>query len=354
MMRTVAGVAGLLMAVVAATDAVHTLVVARSQPWRWWPTEVFYRIGWRAWSGLARHMRSERKAESFLAVYTPASFITLLVSWVAAIVVGFGITWWASPDAIAPIGDIGQSVYFSGISFLTIGFGDVVPTGGAARALVLVEGFFGLAIVALVIGFLPALYQAYHAREALLVTLDHPTRDQLRAIDLVGVMWRGGDDAEIRGFAKDWERWVAEVLTSHRSYPMLMYFRSQNPGQSWLTGLGLIADTATIALVMTDNPPPEVVYLHRRASRTLVALANRVGVKPKPGDPITREMFEAGLEVARSYGLRPAGSEGGFERMHALRSGYVEHLEALIDHLVSPRGFWGHDTASDPRMREGP
>jgi hypothetical protein len=342
---------GLVIALVAGLDAVHTLVLARPTVSRWWPTEVFTRLSWRVWSGMGRRFTNQRKAETFLAVYTPLSLLALLVLWVSAIVLGFGLVWWGAGDGVAPAGDLGQSIYFSGIAFLTIGFGDILPVEGATRALVLVEGFAGLAVVALVIGFLPATYQAYGARETALLTLDHPSREQLRAIDLVGTMWQHGGVPELRSFCREWDRWVAELITTHRPYPFLMYFRSQNPGQSWLTGLGLIADTATMARVMLDEPPPEVIHLHRRATRALVTLATRLGVRPKPGDPITKEMFVGGVEVARSYGLPIGSVDEGFARMHELRAGYVGHLEALIDHLVSPRGFWGHEAADDPRLR---
>jgi len=36
---------------------------------------------------------------------------------------------------------------------------------------------------------------------------------------------------------KDWERWAAEVLESHLSYPALSFFRSQHNNQSWLGAL---------------------------------------------------------------------------------------------------------------------
>mgnify|MGYP007123210214 CR=1 FL=1 len=35
----------------------------------------------------------------------------------------------------------------------------------------------------------------------------------------------------------EWERWAAELLESHLSYPVLCYFRSQHDNQSWLAAL---------------------------------------------------------------------------------------------------------------------
>ena len=50
---------------------------------------------------------------------------------------------------------------------------------------------------------------------------------------------------------------MAEVLESHVSYPMLALFRSQHPGQSWVTALGLVTDAAE--RLFSDLATPDVV-----------------------------------------------------------------------------------------------
>ena len=56
-------------------------------------------------------------------------------------------------------------------SLFTLGFGDVVATG-AARAVVVIEGANGMGLIALVIGYLPVLYQAFNRREIGILMLD--------------------------------------------------------------------------------------------------------------------------------------------------------------------------------------
>jgi len=43
--------------------------------------------------------------------------------------------------------------------------------------------------------------------------------------------------AGARTLLRDWERWSAELMESHLSYPVLMFFRSQHEHQSWLGAL---------------------------------------------------------------------------------------------------------------------
>src|SRR3954454_25215610 len=45
-----------------------------------------------------------------------------------------------------------------------------------------------------------------------------------------------------------WERWSAELLESHFSYPVLAYFRSQHEHESWLAALTSILDLSSLVL----------------------------------------------------------------------------------------------------------
>ena len=58
------------------------------------------------------------------------------------------------------------------------------------------------------------------------------------------------------------------MLESHCSYPMLALFRSQHPGQSWITALGVVTDAAALAcacIVGADVREP--YFLYRRGRR---------------------------------------------------------------------------------------
>ena len=122
--------AGLALVLVAASDAVSTLVTTRRRRCRRWPTPVFYRWTWRAWRAI------------------PLSLLGLLVFWVVLLVAGWGAVWWGLRPAVSGVGSYLDAVYFAGVGFFTVGFGDVLPTGGLARLLVLVEAFMGLVTMA--------------------------------------------------------------------------------------------------------------------------------------------------------------------------------------------------------------
>ncbi len=96
----------------------------------------------------------------------------MLAVWVALLVFGWGLIWWGLQSHIDGIDGVVSAVYFSGVTFLTIGYGDIVPAGDGSRILAVVEGLNGILTTALVIGLLPTLFGAYNRRESMLMTLD--------------------------------------------------------------------------------------------------------------------------------------------------------------------------------------
>jgi hypothetical protein len=52
----------------------------------------------------------------------------------------------------------------------------------------------------------------------------------------------------VEGLLADWERWSADLLESHLSYPVLAYFRSQHEHQSWLAALTAMLDASALVL----------------------------------------------------------------------------------------------------------
>lgn len=68
---------------------------------------------------------------------------------VVATILAFGtVQFWL--DGVPGKG-LWEHVYFSGITFLTIGYGDLVPTGAIPRVLAIVEGMVGITFIGLLI-----------------------------------------------------------------------------------------------------------------------------------------------------------------------------------------------------------
>jgi Ion channel len=351
-----AAVAGLVLVLVSASDAVSTLVTTRRRRGRHWPTQVFYRRSWRAWVAMARRASPELR-EGLLAVYGPLSLLGLLVTWVVLLVAGWGAVWWGLRSALSGVDSYLDAVYFAGVGFFTVGFGDILPTGGLVRLLVLVEAFMGLITMALVIGYLPTLYGAYSRREVQLLSLDDMSDEATTPIGFLEACYgSGGVEAVAAAFA-DWERWCDEVFDSHTAYPMLALFRSRQPGQNWLTALGVVLDAATITLAAVDAPGSgPAARLWRRASRMLQSLQKMFAVRGRvaelDGSPADETLFREAYQRLAQVGLPLRPYEQALGDFGRLRGAYLPGLVAATTLLLVPLEF-RHQTAMLDITRSG-
>src|SRR5437879_1440837 len=105
------------------------------------------------------------------------------------------------------------------------------------RTLVVVEAGLGFGFLALLVSYLPVLYQAFSRREASISMLDARAGSPPSAAQALIRAAEGSQCDALEPFLREWERWSAEVLESHLSYPVLSYYRSQHDNQSWLAAL---------------------------------------------------------------------------------------------------------------------
>ena len=330
-MRVLAISVGVVLIGLAVVDTMGTLVATRIQTRRWWPTAVLYRYSWPLWRAFGKNIDDEDQREAFLSIYGPLSLLTLLIFWVTMQVMGWGLVWWGLRDGIHTIDSLLESVYYAGIGFFTVGFGDVVPVASAPRILVLVEAFFGLTTMALLIGFLPTLFAAYSTREELVSTLDDLSGTRVTPLGMLEAYSRGGDLTALYEMFERWEMWTASVLESHSSYPMLMLFRSKQSGQSWIAASVIVTETAALCLSMIDGPPdPRALRLCRRTAQTAARLEERHLARGR--SPSTRrrqipeERLRAIYERMGELGYERRPYEEMRARLDAWHDAYMPHL----------------------------
>src|SRR5207237_6010655 len=139
--------------------------------------------------------------------------------------------------------------YFSGSTFFTLGLGDVLAKQWPGRLLTILEAGMGLGFLAIVIGYLPVLYQAFSRRELNISLLDARAGSPSTAAELLRRHFDGDQFVELAAYLRDWERWSAELLESHLSYPVLAYYRSHHTNQSWLGALTTSLDASALVIV---------------------------------------------------------------------------------------------------------
>jgi len=352
-MHTLAIVVGALLVVSVLADLVNTLVATQTNRRGFWLTMQLYSRSWKIVRAIAGRISTERRREQFLGVFAPASVLMLLTVWVVQQVVGFGLIWWGL-GGISGAETLADSIYYSGVVYFTLGFGEVVPTDEVPRFGSLVEAFSGVLTTALVIGYLPALYSAYSERERKLMTLDDGNEDRITPQSLIIARSPDADVAALRAYFQDWEDWIAGVIETHTAFPMLMLFRSKHAGQNWVTALGLISDAALLCQIIDGADDREPYWCLRRSVRLFEELTegndltgyNDALVPLEAPDPdIDPDGDRFYIELYRdleAHGFTLLPLEDARRRTAMLRNLYAPRMEYLIDELVAPRGFWGH------------
>jgi hypothetical protein len=346
--RVIALVGGIVLIVAILSDAVATLVVTQGDAGIWRPTRIFYAATWRAARALAARA-PDRLGAFVLNVYPALSLLALLVLWLAGLMIGWSLVYWGADVHVAGARDWGGLVYYAGTSLVTPVFGSA--HGAVVRMITLLETLTGVVTIALTISYLPALYSAYSRRESRLLTLDDPRGGRIMPVRVIAVNAPGGDlELLYRSFA-EWEQWIADVLESHVSYPMLALFRSQHEGQSWITALGVVTDAATLASACIEGARSrEPYFVYRRGRRAVLEISSRLHV-PSRVQPswLSEANFEVAWNMLSGFGVPLRDKAAAWADLQELRHSYGNALENLIDFLVAPRGFWGHSAEATVR-----
>jgi Ion channel len=317
----------------------------------------FYKWSWGLWATVGHRIGRRELRLSFLAVYGPLSILILLVVWAGLMIFGFTLIYHAlGPRFQAAGGSVGFGtlLYMSASTFLTLGLGDVTSSDPIARLFVQLEAGSGYMFLALMITYMPVLEQAYGAREVGNVLIDSRAGHPPSAIRLLR-RYAGSDRSEVlRSNLHEAERWMAEMLQSHLSHPVLSFYRAQHWGQSWLISLTTVLDACALLIVGGNGlPAAQARITYRMGLRLLKDLTEALSLTADP--ECESRLTEADLPVLRS-GLKvmlPTLTLGpkASERLLRLVRRYDIYLFALSDWLVIPLPSWT-STIDDARASE--
>lgn len=246
---------------------------------------------------------SPARRRRWLGLLGPALIPLLLGIWASLTVLGFALLMYPllpggfAPDTgVPPPSGFGDVLHFSGVSFFTIGYGDIVPVAPAARALGVLEGGSGFALVTLAISYFASVAGAYSSQRSLALMLYAQADDTADAARLLAAHLAGGADptalhlelARIRDG-------LAGAGSAYGNYPILHYFIARHPRESLLRLLFVAHDLSLLLDTAVSPDQPELAHLGRRS-----------GLGPAAG------ILRQGLEAALVGGApRPEGMGDG-------------------------------------------
>jgi len=345
-MNYAATLAGFLLLFLILGDTFETIVLPRTATRRLRLTRLFYISTWAVWAFCARLDQSKSRRDSYLGVYGPLSLLLLIVCWALGLIVSFALIHWGiGTQVIAtniPPGFI-TDLYMSGTTFFTLGFGDVTPSNTFGRMLAIGEAGLGFGFLGVVIGYLPVIYQSFSRREVGISQLDARAGSPPTAAELLRRHSAEGCMSELTGYLREWEKWASDLLESHLSYPVLVFYRSQHDRESWLAALTAILDTCALLHIGLAGKEEWIKPLSWQTRLTFaicrhavvdLALIFRVDPLPLPTERLTVEMYESIRSTLKGAGLSLCEDPAAYEGLEEMRRQYEPYLNGLAQRLM--------------------
>jgi hypothetical protein len=360
-----AAIFGIVIICVVLLDAFETVVLPRRVTRHFRLTAWFYRRTWIPWRAAARRIKTFSRQQGFLGYFGPLSLITLLVFWATTLILGFALVQFGIGEheqlSREPI-TFGRLVYHSGQTFFTLGYGDILPTSPLARGLSVIEAGMGFAFLGVVIGYLPVVYGSFSRREIQISMLDAragspPTASEL-LVRLAGSSENPAiDQLVLDGVLQDWERWSAELLESHISYPVLSFFRSQHSNQSWLGALLTMLDVTSLLLTGIEGIHPGQARLtFAMARHAAVDLAQVVNARydPLEAERLTDGDFDTLRQTLAAAGLKLRAGDDARQKLNKLRSMYEPYVHSTARNLMITLPPWQLPAKIRDNWQSGP
>jgi len=338
-MSILAVIMGVALILIVLWDAFETVIFPRRVTRRIRLVRLFYRVTWRLWSAAVRALSTGKRQENYLSYFGPLSLPLLLGFWAAVLIFGFALLYWAPGHAIRTpeeIVGIGACLYFSGTTFFTLGLGDIIPSIPTARALIVLEAGMGFGFLAIVISYLPALNQSFSRREVNISLLDARAGSPPTATEILRRHIQGNTLEALTRLLNQWERWSAELLESHLSFPVLVYFRSQHDNQSWLAALASMLDTCAFVITSLEGEcsrQARLTFAMARHAIVDLALVLRTPPREPDADRLPPDALAAMRAILTTEGLKLREGSEVDQKLKEMRRMYEPYVYSLSDRL---------------------
>ncbi len=326
------------------TSAVRTFVVPRGVPVAL-SRAVFVVL--RRLFTLSMKQKSYDELDRRLAFYAPTALLVLPSVWLTTVLFAFAaMTWSVDQDGAW------AAIETSGSSLFTLGFRH--PASRVTTVISFVEAAVGLALLALLITYLPTIYGAFSRREGFVSLLEGRAGSPPWAVALLVRSERIGLDQRADELFERGELWFSDIEESHTSLGSLAFFRSPQPAHAWVTAAGTMLDAAALSLSAIRRPDdPHAQLCIRSGYLCLRRIADFFDIEhdddPSPDDPIsiTRDEFDDALRQLEAAGtpIEPDRDQA-WRDFSGWRVNYDTVLLQLANLTMAPTAPWTSDRSA--------
>jgi hypothetical protein len=200
-----------------------------------------------------------RRRGTLLSLAGPLIVVSLIGFW------AFGLTFGAAlviqPDlgtAIRPSSgdaprDFVTALVVAGNSLSIVGGGDFSPHTSGTRLLFLINSLIGASVLSLVLSYLVQVYSALRERNTLALTVDLLTDGTGHAAVMLARLMPGGDPSDLKSTLGNLVGSLAATKEAHHFYPLLFYFRFEEPRYAVSRLSFVLLDTVTLIETALDQ-----------------------------------------------------------------------------------------------------
>jgi hypothetical protein len=215
------------------------------------------RAVWKLLHGIAKLFGRRRAA--VLSAGGPVIVVSLIGFWALGLTLGAALI--IRPelgDAIRPSSgqsptDFITAMLVAGNSLSIVGGGDFSPHTTPTRLLYLANSLIGASVLSLVLSYLVQVYSGLRERNALALVIDLMTDTTGDAAVMLQRLIPQGDPANVTSELGNLVRSLAATKEAHHFYPLLFYFRFEEPRYAVSRFCFVLLDAATLMDTALDQ-----------------------------------------------------------------------------------------------------
>ncbi len=237
-------------------DIHATILRATKQPG---PFSTFLNRGlWWVAMRLTRRL-SRRRRHRILSMVGPLLMPLVITLFILMLLTGFALIYLPRMETDFKIADVTrhnlvfQAFYFSGVTFLTIGYGDIAPISGAMRMIVLLEAAAGLAVISLSITYLLTVYRALERKRAIALKFYHQARQGADISGFISSHFSRGRFHSLTQSLREASGDLQLLLESHLEHPVIHYFHPREVYKGFPRTLFVVLETVAILNAHLDE-----------------------------------------------------------------------------------------------------
>ncbi len=213
---------------------------------------------WRGVAVLTQNL-NRRLRHRILAAIGPLLMPLLISIFIVMLLTGFALIYTPRMETGFKIDDavagslIFKAFYFSGITLLTIGYGDILPITDTTRVVAIVEGASGIGIISLSITYLLTVYGALERKRAVALKFYHQARQGADISGFIASHFSRGRFYSLTESLREATRDLQESLESHLEHPIIHYFHPVEVYKGLPRALFVVLETVAVINAHIDE-----------------------------------------------------------------------------------------------------